>query len=197
MTGLESIINQIAGDARQEADEILAQARERADKAAAEAAEEAKRQANAILQKGEQESQDIRDRAESAAELEKRNQMLAFKQGLIQQAIEDARTGLEEAPDKEYFEVLLQLYRRFAQQGLGEMRLNEKDLKRLPDDFLARMKQAVPEAEMHISPRPCDIESGFLLVYGGMDINCTFRAVFEDAYDELRDAAGRLLFPNA
>ena len=48
---------------------------------------------------------------------------------------------------------------------------------------------------MHISQAPADIESGFLLVYGGMDINCTFRAVFEDAADELRDAAGRLLFP--
>ena len=52
MTGLESIINQIAGDAQQEASEILAGAKERAEKAAKEAQEEAKRQADAILQKG-------------------------------------------------------------------------------------------------------------------------------------------------
>lgn len=195
MTGLESIINQIAGDAQQEASEILAGAKERAEKAAKEAQEEAKRQADAILQKGEQDAKDIRERAQSAAELEKRNQMLSFKQSLIGEAIEGTRASLEEAPDKEYFDTLLQLYKRFAQKGQGELRLNQKDLKRLPGDFLARLKQAVPEADMHISPAPADIESGFLLVYGGMDINCTFRAVFEDAADALRDAVGRLLFP--
>ena len=195
MTGLESIINQIAGDAQQEASEILAGAKERAEKAAKEAQEEAKRQADAILQKGEQDAKDIRERAQSAAELEKRNQMLSFKQSLIGEAIEGTRASLEEAPDKEYFDTLLQLYKRFAQKGQGELRLNQKDLKRLPGDILARLKQAVPEADMHISPAPDDIESGFLLVYGGMDINCTFRAVFEDAADALRDAAGRLLFP--
>ena len=61
----------------------------------------------------------------------------------------------------------------------------------MPDDFLGRMKKAVPEADMHISQAPADIESGFLLVYGGMDINCTFRAVFASS------KTGRLLFPVA
>ena len=77
------------------------------------------------------------------------------------------------------------------------MRLNAKDVSRLPDDFLARMRKAVPEAEVVISPKPHPVESGFLLVYGGVDINCTFQAIFEDAYEELRDTAGRLLFPQA
>ncbi len=98
MTGLESIINQIAGDAQQEASEILAGAKERAEKAAKEAQEEAKRQADAILQKGEQDAKDIRERAQSAAELEKRNQMLSFKQSLIGEAIEGTRASLEDAP---------------------------------------------------------------------------------------------------
>ncbi len=195
MTGLESIINQIAGDAKAEADGILAEAKAKAAETAEKAKDEARRQSDAILQKGEQDAKEIRERAQSAAELTKRNQMLSFKQSLIGEAIDSARAALEGAPDKEYFDSLLQLYTRFAQKGQGEMRLNEKDLKRLPDDFLARMKKAAPEADMHISPTPAKIESGFLLVYGGVDINCTFRAVFEDAYDELRDAAGRLLFP--
>lgn len=197
MTGLESIIKQIAGDAQAEAQQILEEARNKAEKAQQDAQQEAKRQAQAVLQKGEQDAQDIRERAASSAELQKRNQMLRFKQQLIGEAIEGARASMEEAPDKDYFDMLLQLYTRFAQKGQGEMRLNQKDLKRLPDDFLARMKQAVPQADMHISPTPCDIESGFLLVYGGMDINCTFRAVFEEAMDALRDAAGKRLFPGA
>lgn len=197
MTGLESIINQIAGDGQKEAGEILAEARKKADEIAENAKAQGAEKVRAVLKDGERRAQDIRDRAQSAAELEQRNQMLVFKQELIRQAVDAARESLENAPDEEYFNTLLTLYKRFAQEGRGEMYLNKKDIDRLPDDFLARMRKAVPEAEVTISPKPQKIESGFLLVYGGVDINCTFRAIFEDASDQLRDAAGKLLFPVA
>lgn len=197
MTGLESIINQIAGDGRKEADEILAEARQKVDGIAEDAKARGAEKVRAVLKDGERRAQEIRDRAQSAAELEQRNQMLVFKQELIREAVDAARTSLENAPDEEYFDTLLTLYKRFAQEGRGEMYLNKKDIDRLPDDFLARMRKAVPQAEVTISPKPHKLESGFLLVYGGVDINCTFRAIFEDASDQLRDAAGKLLFPVA
>ncbi|MCI8386604.1 MAG: hypothetical protein HFE95_09230 [Acutalibacter sp.] len=197
MTGLESIINQIAGDGQKEASEILAEARTKAGEIAEDAKARGAEKVRAVLKDGERRAQDIRDRAQSAAELEQRNQMLVFKQELIREAVDAAKTSLENAPDEEYFSTLLTLYKRFAQEGRGEMYLNKKDIDRLPDDFLARMRKAVPEAEVTISPKPQKIESGFLLVYGGVDINCTFRAIFEDASDQLRDAAGKLLFPVA
>jgi V/A-type H+-transporting ATPase subunit E len=151
----------------------------------------------AVLKDGERRAQDIRDRAKSAAELEQRNEMLLFKQQLIGETVDAARKSFEEAPDDEYFDTLLALYTRFAREGQGELRLNSRDLERLPDDFLARMRKAVPGAQVTISPKAHNVESGFLLVYGGVDINCTFRAIFEDAYEQLRDTAGRLLFPQA
>lgn len=197
MTGLESIINQIAGDGQSEAAEVLAEARKKAGEIAEDAKARGAEQVRAVLKDGERRAQDIRDRAQSAAELEQRNQMLVFKQELIREAVDAARASLENAPDEEYFDTLLTLYKRFAQEGRGEMYLNKKDIDRLPDDFLARMRKAVPQAEVTISPKPHKLESGFLLVYGGVDINCTFRAIFEDASDQLRDAAGKLLFPVA
>ena len=179
MTGLESIINQIAGDGQKEASEILAEARTKAGEIAEDAKARGAEKVRAVLKDGERRAQDIRDRAQSAAELEQRNQMLVFKQELIREAVDAAKTSLENAPDEEYFSTLLTLYKRFAQEGRGEMYLNKKDIDRLPDDFLARMRKAVPEAEVTISPKPQKIESGFLLVYGGVD------------------AAGKLLFPVA
>lgn len=198
MTGLESILKQIESDGQKEAEEQLTAARVKADEISEKAKAEGAEKVRAALKDGERRAQEIRDRAKSAAELEQRNQMLVFKQELIGEAVEAARESLENAPDKEYFDILLTLYKRFAQEGRGEMLLNKRDIDRLPDDFLARMRKAVPGAEVTISPRPHqEVESGFLLVYGGVDINCTFRAIFEDAYDELRDAAGKLLFPVA
>ena len=197
MTGLESILNQIASDGQKEAEEQLSAARAKAAEITEKAKAEGAEKVRAALKDGERRAQEIRDRAQSAAELEQRNQMLVFKQELIGEAVEAARESLENAPDKEYFEILLTLYKRFAQEGRGEMLLNKRDIDRLPDDFLARMRKAVPGAEVTISPKPHQVENGFLLVYGGVAINCTFRAIFEDAYEELRDAAGKLLFPVA
>lgn len=197
MTGLESILSQIDGDAKREAEEQLSAAREEAGKILEAAREAAAQKASAILAEGEEKAQDIRSRADSATELARRNAMLSFKQQVIREAIDSTLDSLENAPDGEYFSLLLQLAARFSREGKAEMRLNARDLKRLPADFEEQLKKAAPRAEIAISPTPCDIESGFLLIYGGIDINCTFRAIFEAAEGELRDAAGKILFPGA
>lgn len=197
MTGLETILSQITGDAEQEAAEQRSAAEQEAAELLAAAKEEAAKRTQAILQEGEQKAQEIRSRAESAAALERRNAMLSFKQQEIRNAIDSTRTALEELPDQEYFDLLVQLCARFAGEGKAEMRLNQKDLDRLPAGFEDTLKQALPQGEITISKEPCNIESGFLLVYGGIDINCTFRAIFEDMEGELRDAVGKILFPDA
>ena len=195
MTGLEAILSQIEMDARQEAEELLTNAKAKAEEILAEAKEEAAKRSQEILQEGEKKAQDIRDRADSAAQLARRNNMLAFKQQVIREAIDSARASLESAPDEDYFEMLLLLAARFAGEGKGEMRLNRRDLDRLPASFEADLKKAVPQGDITVSKEPCDIENGFLLVYGGIDVNCTFRAIFEEADGELRDSVGSILFP--
>lgn len=195
MTGLETILQEISGSAQREAEEQLSAAKGKAEAVLAAAREEADKKTKAVLQEGERRAQDIRDRAGSAAQLERRNAMLSFKQQVIREAIDDTLSSLENAPDKEYFPLLLRLVQRFAQEGKAEMRLNRRDLDRLPAGFSDEVKKAAPQAEITVSPTPCDIESGFLLAYEGIDINCTFRAIFEGAEGELRDAAGKILFP--
>ena len=190
MTGLETILHAITSDAETAAAEELEQARQKADTILTEAKAEGAKKAQIILQEGESEAQEIRERAKSAAQLDRRNRMLNFKQQLIQEAIENA-------PELEYFQILLKLISKFALPGEGELRLNGRDLARLPADFTAQLSQAAPESKLTLSGEPSSIESGCLLVYGGIDINCTFQAIFEDAADELRDAVGTILFQNA
>lgn len=197
MTGLEAILNQINGDAQSEANELLSEAKAKADSILEAARKEAADKTQERLAAGEEKAQSIRDRANSAAALERRNAMLAFKQQEIREAIDFTRASLEALPDKEYFSLLVQLCTRFAGEGKAEMRLNRKDLERLPAGYEAILKEAVPQGDITVSSTPCEIDSGFLLIYGGIDINCTFRAIFEDMEGELRDAVGAILFPGA
>ena len=177
MTGLETILDQISKEAEKTAAQTRQEAEEKAQKLLEDAKAEGIKQAEAVLRDGETQAEDIRARAHSAAQLDRRNRTLQFKQQLIV--------------------TLLRLVSRFALSGPGEMQLSGKDISRLPADFEASLKKAAPGSQITISKTPANIESGFLLIYGGIDINGTFRAVFEDASDELRDVVGAILFPEA
>lgn len=194
MTGLETILQQILQDAEQEANALLADAEEKKASVLAEAKQAADAAAKAKLELGEQKAQQIRERAESAAQMERRNAMLSFKQNLISETITKVKQEMENAPDAEYFSILLALADRFAIEGTAQLRLNARDLARLPADFAEQLKQTVPQTEITICKEPLDIQSGFLLVYEGIDINCTLDAVFDGDYAQLSDAVNRILW---
>lgn len=196
MTGLEKILAQISNDAKSSADEMIKEAQLKADKIIEEANAEAAKQAQQILKQGESKTADIKQRAASSALFEKRNKLLAFKQAYIDSCIGDVRALLENAPDNEYFDHLLSLVSLYANKEDGVMYLNKKDLTRMPQDFAGKATAAAGH-RITISDTPRSIDSGFLLIYEGIDINCSFRAIFEDKEDTLRDIAGQILFPEA
>lgn len=196
MTGLEKILAQIGNDAKSSADEMIKDAQAKADKIIEDANAEAAKQAQRLLKQGEGKSADIRQRAASSAHFEKRNKLLAFKQSYIDKCIADVRASLESAPDTEYFENLLSLVSLYAKKENGVMYLNERDLARMPAGFAAKVTAAAGHS-ITVSDTPRPIDNGFLLIYEGIDINCSFRAIFEDKEDTLRDIAGQILFPEA
>ena len=69
------------------------------------------------------------------------------------------------------------------------MLLCERDLRRMPADFIDKLGYGVK-----VSPVPAPIEDGFILKYGEIEINCTFQALFAAAEQELRSRANELLF---
>ena len=174
-TGLDRIIEQILADAEAKAAEQVAAAEEEAKKTLADAAAEAEQKANVLLADSEKVGADIKARAASTAEFTRRRTVLAAKQNAIRDVIAAAQKELHDLPDDEYFSVLLKL----AQ---------------MPQDFSAQLKMAVPGTNITVSNTPCNIPDGFLLVYGGIDVNCTFASLFEAAGDTLQDLAGGMLF---
>ena len=189
-TGLDRIIEQILADAEAKAAEQVAAAEEEAKKTLSDAAVEAEQKANVLLADSEKVGADIKARAASTAEFTRRRTVLAA----IRDVIAAAQKELHDLPDDEYFSVLLKLAQKNALPGDAEMQLNEKDLARMPQDFSAQLKMAVPGTNITVSNTPCNIPDGFLLVYGGIDVNCTFASLFEAAGDTLQDLAGGMLF---
>ncbi len=197
MTGLEAILAQIQADADNQREELLSAAKQDAQETLERAKQEADRQSKAILEAAQAKANAIRERAESAALLEKRDQLLRCKQQLIREALDKVCTALEDAPTEEYFSILLELAARSALPGEGVLYLNARDLARLPDNFQHALDEETPQGKITVSKTPRELESGFVLVYGPIEMDCTFPALFRSAYDQLRDAAGTILFSQA
>ena len=74
--------------------------------------------------------------------------------------------------------------------------LGEADRKRMPADFPKKLENVLPKgASLTVSDTPSpSVEGGFLLIYGGIEENCTFRALFDAKREALQDIANQILF---
>ena len=196
MAGLDKIIGQI----RQESDDIaartVAQAREEAQGILSEAREAAQAECDRIEKRSEQAVKDTLERGRSAADLQKRRGILALKQRLVREVLDQALENMKNMDEKSYFEALVGLAAKSAMPGEGVIYFSEADLKRLPKDMEERLNQAVKEkkASLKISREAREIEGGFVLSYGGIEENCSFDALFASAGEQLQDVVQKILF---
>ena len=193
MTGLDKIIAQIKLDADNTSESIKA----KSDAQCAELLTNAEAEAQAILKAGElaasKKYDDIIMRANSAAELEERKIMLSTRQAVISSMINKSLESLIGLPDDEYFELIYKMIARYSENADGTISLNELDLKRLPKDFETKVN-SFSKGKLTLSDTPASIDGGFVLVYGGVDVNCSFSSLFLDNSEKISDAAAKLLF---
>ena len=196
MTGIDKIAASIEESGRAAAEEALAGARREAE--AFSAAEAARREAEraALTQETEARCRSIAERAASGAALQTRRAVLAEKQRLLGETLERARQAALNLPDEAYFELLLRMAGRYALKKSGEAAFSARDLKRMPKDFPGKLDAAAGKAggSLAVSREAQAIDGGFVLIYGGMEENCSFSALFDANREDFLDAARAVLF---
>ena len=78
----------------------------------------------------------------------------------------------------------------------GEIYFSSEDLARMPADFEKKIKAAAKAkgGSLTLKKEPKAIADGFVLVYGGVEENCTLKALFDAKKDELQDKVNAILF---
>ena len=137
MTGLEKILSQIEYDSNDRCRSIIAQAEEKAESIKAEAEEQAKAIAAESEAAAEKQLDNIRQSAESSAQLNKSKIILKAKLEAIDDMLAKALDDIKNLPEKEYFEILKTLVINNAKEGEGVLCLSAYDEKRLPEDFIS------------------------------------------------------------
>ena len=184
MGGLSTIIEEILEDAQREADAIL----EKANKEAAEIRIQCEKDKEILIEEKKAEAQDacmkLTDLMELSAKSEARQMVLASKTKIIKDVFEYIKTDFKNSP--EYFDMLLKFLKNYSEEKDGVMYMSENDLKRLPEDF-SKKAQANSKGNISISPEAINIDGGFIIKYGKVDINCSINSIFEERKNKIYD----------
>lgn len=196
MTGLDKITGEINSESEKIASEILENAKAESDRILADAKKEATEICEKINREVSVRLSAGKSSAESAVALRKRRLMLSEKQKLIGEVINEAKQIIYSLPDDTYFDKLLILIEKNATSGKGTIVFNSKDLERLPSNFEARL-QAISEKKggsLTVSKETRTIDGGFILLYDGINQNCSISSLFETNIEKVQDKIQDLLF---
>lgn len=190
MAGIENILSIISSQQKQTEKSIISAAEKKADGIIIEGNEKAVREYEEYLKKEKIQLALDYDNAVSSVNAQMKRKVLAYKVKCIDSIVEKTIDKLNSLPDDEYFAVLEKLVSHKAGSGHGILFLNNKDLSRVTDSF----KNAVKNLDIEISAETADIENGFILTYGLISENCSFRAIIDSERDSVRDMISRELF---
>lgn len=189
MSGVEKIIARLNEETEAQCNDIISSAKEKA----AQIVGRAQTQGNEIIKKAEEEAkkqaEQIDATASSTVVSNSRKDKLSAKVELINSVLSAAEKSLHDLSVDAYFSTIAGLAKKNKQEGTAEMLLSERDLKRMPSDFIDKLGYGFT-----VSPVPADISDGFILKYGEIEINCTFAALFRASSQELQAKANELLF---
>ena len=196
MSGLDEILNIIDEQRIQNEESIIGAANQKAAAIRSEGEQKAQKAYSEQLEKGQTDAKRDFVNACASVDSDMKRKVLDSKVKLIDSAIEATLERLAKLPEDEYFAMLKRLAEQKLRKGSGVISLSANDLKRLPADFEADIRSSAEKlgGTLEISKKPADISDGFILSYGLISENCSFRAIIESERDEVRDTAAAKLF---
>lgn len=190
MTSSEKILAGIAEESKTQADKINSDAEKQAADIIAAAREEAETDAEKIRAEAEKKAELIISSGKSSAELLKRDTALNCRRGLIEKALNFVADTVNAYGDKDYFDFLLTLIKKEKLNGKGEVYLSVKDKARDTASF----KSELSALDLTLSDTFADINGGFILKYGDIQINGELSALIHEKRDVLTDELNKALF---
>lgn len=196
MRGIEKIAAQIIGEAEEKKATIHEEIQHKIDELNAKTDEEIKAELERINDDTLREEGTLEELAGLAAQQKRRQAALSAKQEVIGEIINEAYERLLNLEDEKYFAVIKKMLEDNVLSEKGEIIFSARDRQRMPKDFEDVIKNVALEkgGELVMSDEIRSIDGGFVLVYGGIEENCTFKAMLEASREELHDMVNGKLF---
>lgn len=189
---LADIITRIEADADRESREIVASAEERAANIAAEAEQLAEEHRNDALTAATSRAEKEASRIVVSAKLSARDEALAARRALIDEALASTVDALASMPDAEYADFVARRIAAVARGG-ETLRFGSDDLGRAAG-VLKRVAELAPQVELTNASAPAPFARGVIVEGVRVRADLSLDAIVDEARDELELVIAQVLF---
>ena len=198
MSGANKLKEKILAEAGSQAEETLEEARQKAAAILAKREEEAQAKKKSVLEQARKLADERRRRAQTIAELDARKAILAAKEDLIEDTFTQAVSRLRALDQKQYEELLFSMLVAASQTGTEEVLVAAEDKARFTPELIARVNEALQSqgkpGKLILSSDTHQMQGGFVLRAGDMEINNSFNSILRMQRDQLVPEVAAVLF---
>jgi len=198
MSNLENLTSKIIQDAELKAENVIKEAKGKEIEIISKRVEAAKKAAATMTENANMEAKSMIDRALSKAELEVRNRKLLAKQQVMDKVFEEAEKRLSKINLETFQEFVKTSILALDIDGDEKIIMSLDDKAKLPQDFLEKLNKALVSAgkkgNMEFSDETRNLNGGYILAKGGIEINNSFKSMISSLRDELEYGVNKILF---
>ena len=159
------------------------------DKMKAQIIAEAQDNAKEILAQAHAQADSIIGEAKAQAEKDARK--------IVAQAEARAEDSVKRLASSSDMRMLEKVIEKYVLPEEGTICFTEKDRKRMPQGYMEKVYETAKKkgGSLELTETvPDGMDGGFILTYGGIEENCTIKALFDARREELSDKVNRQLF---
>ncbi|MBW9155165.1 V-type ATP synthase subunit E [Clostridium tagluense] len=198
MSNLENLSSKIVEDASIKAEAILKEAKDNGALIIENKVKGAKELELQMLEKAKIEAITVKQRIISNAKLTVRNEKLVAMQKMIDKVFAKSLENLLVMGENEYLELVKKYLLSMPIAGDEEIILPGKYKSIMSKDYLSQINTGLKAAgkigEIKLSEQPRDINSGFIVLKNGIEINNTFESLVNSLRAELEPEIVEELF---
>ena len=198
MNGIEKISSRLVADAEAEIAALNADTKQRCDEIRAEYERRAQEEYQSRLSEGVKNAETRLQRLGSAAEMEAKKSILAFKQEMVAKAFDAASEKLANLPKEQYVQFLAAQAAAAAASGSEELIFNARD-KAAVGAEVAKAANALLEDKgvrgaLTVSADTREITGGVIVRKGNIEVNCAVETLVQLRRSELASQVAEILF---
>ena len=195
MTGIEKIVARLEADAQADRDAVAEASRKECEAILEEYYQQAQGEYEKRIREGLLTCNQREERLASAAEMETKKDLLAFKQELVSDAFTAAVARIANLPRAEYVAFLSRLAAQASQYRCEELIFNAKDAASVGKDVVKAANAILGEgAHLTVSEETRDIPGGFIAKHGSIETNCALDTMVLLRRGDLAAQVAELLF---
>lgn len=198
MSGAKKLKEKIISEASKQAEHVLSEARAAAAEIIKKGEQEAADRKKIILEKARLLADEDQRRAITLAGLDARKRILATKESLIEDVFEQALERLKNIETSVYQDLILPMILAAAESGKEEIIVSTSDRKHFTAGFLTTVNEALSrqgkEGRLFLSEECGEMQGGFILRSGDIEINCSFDSILRMQRDQLEPEVAAILF---